>query len=340
VDRVCGVANRQDSENDIPAEARLPSGLLCVVLGATASGKTELAVALAKRIGGEIISVDSRQVYRRMDIGTGKDLEAYQDVPRHLVDICEPGERYNVSRFRTDFHQAYRDVLERGRRPIACGGTGLYLHSLLQAQPYVDVPVDLVLREKLQKLSKEELCQIVENRNFPSDFQVDRSVHRRLVRAVEVSTYLENHPDWKPENPKHYPHVIFGIDPPVAERRGNISRRLEERVRRGLVDEVQSLLANGLTHEDLQYYGLEYKYVSLFLSGKIGQKTFFDRLETEIHRYAKRQMTFFRKMEKDGIQIHWLRSETTAGRLEEVLSHIHSNPKYGSIFSRKSTRRA
>jgi len=340
VDRVCGVATRQGSENDIPAEVRLPSGLLCVVLGPTASGKTELAVALAKRIGGEIISVDSRQVYRRMDIGTGKDLEAYQGVPHHLVDICEPGDRYNVSRFRTDFHRAYRDVLERGRRPIACGGTGLYLHSVLQAQPYVDVPVDLPLREKLQKLSKDELSQVLENQNFPSDFQTDRSSHKRLVRAVEVLAYLEKHPDWKPEPPPHYPHAIFGLDPPVGERRMNISRRLEERIRRGLVDEVEALLANGLTHEDLQYYGLEYRYVSLFLSGKIDQKTFFDRLETEIHRYAKRQMTFFRKMEKDGLNIHWIRSETTAERLEEVLSHIHSNAKYGSIFSRKSPRRA
>jgi len=324
----------------MPAEVQLPSGLLCVVVGPTASGKTELAVALAKRIGGEIISVDSRQVYRQMDIGTGKDLEAYRGVPHHLVDICDPGERYNVSRFRTDFHRACRDVLERGRRPIACGGTGLYLHSVLLAQPYVDVPVDLALREKLQKRSKEELCQCIENQNFPSDFQVDRSAHKRLVRAVEVSAYLEKHPDWEPENPPHYPHVLFGIDPPVEERRGNISRRLEERIRRGLVDEVQSLLASGLTHEDLLYYGLEYKYASLFLSGKIGQKTFFDRLETEIHRYAKRQMTFFRKMEKDGLKIHWLRSGTTADRLEEALSHIHSNAKYGPIFSKKSPRRA
>jgi len=321
------VTASRNLENSVPAETALPPGQLFAILGPTASGKTELAVALAKRIGGEIISVDSRQVYRRMDIGTGKDHEAYGDVRCHLIDICEPGERYHVSRFREDFLRAYRDILERGRRPIACGGTGLYLHSVLQAHPYVDVPVDVELREKLQKRSKEELCQVVESQNFPPDFQVDRSVHKRLVRAVEVLAYLEKHPNWKPEEPPQYPNAIFGIDPPVEERRGNISRRLEERVRRGLVDEGVALLAKGLTHEELRYYGLEYKYISLFLSGKIGQKTFFDRLETAIHRYAKRQMTFFRKMEKDGLKIHWLSSRTTAERLEEVLSHIHSNPK-------------
>jgi len=307
MDTVRGLtAAPQSSKNDIPAEVLPPSGLLRVVLGPTASGKTELAVILAKRIGGEIISVDSRQVYRGMDIGTGKDLDAYQGVPVHLVDICEPGERYNVSRFRTDFHRAYRDILERGRQPIACGGTGLYLHSVLQPQPYVDVPVDLPLREKLQKLSKEKLRQFIDNHVVPSNFQVDRSSHKRLVRAVEVLAYLEKHPDWKPEDQPHYPHVIFGLDPPLAERRSNISHRLEERIRQGLVEEVESLLANGLTHETLHYYGLEYKYASLFLLGEIDRQTFFGRLETEIHRYAKRQMTFFRKMEKDGLKIHWI----------------------------------
>jgi len=304
------------------AEVHLPPDLLCVVLGPTASGKTELAVALAHQIDGEIISVDSRQVYRDMHIGTGKDLAAYRDILYHLIDICNPGERYHLSRFQADFQQAYRDILARGRQPIACGGTGLYIHSLLQHQPYIDVPLDLVLRETWQQASKEELLRQLDIYQIPANFHVDRTSHKRLIRAIEVLEYLKQDPGYATKEHRHYPHIIFGINPPVEDRRKKISQRLKKRIDQGLVDEVESLLAKGLTHDALQYYGLEYKYVSLFLLGQIDRETFFKRLETEIHRYAKRQMTFFRKMEKDGLKIHWLQAETTSERLKEMLQTL------------------
>lgn len=306
------------------AEVTLPPDLLYIILGPTASGKTKLAVALAQWINGEIISVDSRQVYRGMDIGTGKDIQEYQNIPYHLIDICAPGEKYNVSRFQLDFEAAYSDILTRQKRVVACGGTGMYLHALLQQQPYIDVPTDIVLRETLIQQPKDQLLAQLKQLPRPADFQVDRSSHKRLIRAIEILTFLQNEPHFLTgiKQKPVYPNLVFGLDPTLEKRRANISKRLLNRIEEGLLDEIQDLLNDGLSHDDLQYYGLEYKYGSLYLNGSIDYSLFLQKLETEIHRYAKRQMTFFRKMEKDGIKIHWLKGETTEERLNEIIQQL------------------
>lgn len=306
------------------AEVTLPPDLLYIILGPTASGKTKLAVQLAQLLQGEIISVDSRQVYKGMDIGTGKDIQEYQDIPYHLIDICAPGEKYNVSRFQLDFEAAYTDVLAREKRIIACGGTGMYLHALLQQQPYIDVPTNIVLRETLIQLPKDELLERLKQLPMPIDFLVDSSSHKRLIRAIEILTFLQKEPNFLDGIKKKpvYPHLVFGLDPTLEKRRANIFKRLHARLEEGLLEEIKLLLKEGLSHDDLQYYGLEYKYGSLYLDGVIDRDLFLQKLETEIHRYAKRQMTFFRKMEKDGIKIHWLKGETTEEQLNEIIQQL------------------
>jgi len=318
------VINASEHNSIQQAGDNLPPDLLWVILGPTASGKTKLAVALAQRIQGEIISVDSRQVYRRMDIGTGKDLEEYKHVPYHLIDICEPGEKYNIFQFQNDFHKAYREIVKKGKSTIACGGTGMYIQSLLQPQPYMEIPTDEVLREEWLQKPKEELILHLEQLPTPVDFRIDRSSHKRLIRAIEILTWLQANPGFKAKSAPHYPHLIFGIEPSLKDRRTHISLRLNERIENGLITEVQHLLDVGLTHAELQYYGLEYKYVSLYLQGVLDKPTFISRLETEIHRYAKRQMTYFRKMEKDGLRIHWLKANTVEEQLEEILQYKHT----------------
>lgn len=305
----------------------LSPDLLYTILGPTASGKTQLGVALAKVMNGEVISVDSRQVYRGMDIGTGKDLREYGDVHYHLINIRNPDERYDVSQFQTDFHTAYEDILSRSKCPIAVGGTGLYLRSLFVTQPYIQVPVNAPLREQLLPLTKEELRSRLQRYSIPPDFQVDVSSHKRLVRAVEILEAVRNGLFQMPSPPApSYPAIIFGIDPQVEIRRGRISQRLKERMDEGLEEEVKRLLDMGMTHEDLQYFGLEYKYTSLYLLGQLDRASFYSKLETEIHRYAKRQMTFFRKMEKEGLLIQWLQAGSTEDQLQEIL-HLLANKK-------------
>lgn len=307
------------------AEVDLPPDLLLTILGPTASGKTKLAVALAEHLCGEIISVDSRQVYRQMDIGTGKDLREYGSIPYHLIDILNPGEKYNVWRFMSDFDGAYNDIISREKQAIACGGTGMYFHALFQSQPYIDVPIDLVLRETLLKQSKEELIDLLQNFTIPSDYKIDKSSHKRLIRALEVLSWLRQNPEARHKSTTNsYPSLVFGLNPSLEKRRESISIRLSQRIEQGLLDEIESLLERGVTHTDLQYYGLEYKYGSLYLAGEIDETFFKTKLETEIHRYAKRQMTFFRKMEKDGVYIHWLDSINTIDQVAEILHHIKS----------------
>ncbi|WP_025761636.1 tRNA (adenosine(37)-N6)-dimethylallyltransferase MiaA [Dyadobacter tibetensis] len=298
---------------------------LLIILGPTASGKTRLAVKLAQQLKGEIISADSRQVYRGMDIGTGKDIEEYglgeAAVPYHLIDILPAGEKYNVSRFVEDVDRIYPQILSRGNLPILCGGTGMYLNTLLRGHQLVNVPVDLQLRGNLLEMSKDSL--IKQWLGLPTDLHpnADLSTQKRIVRAIEVVKYLMQLP---PEEREFSPRIkytakVFGLNPEVSLRRNRISNRLRSRLNDGLVEEVQGLLQNGISAEDLIYYGLEYKYVTMYLRGDIQYTEMVDRLETEIHRFAKRQMTFFRKMEKDGILIDWLPSELT---LEGQLSYI------------------
>jgi tRNA dimethylallyltransferase len=283
----------------------VPKEKVIVILGPTASGKTKLAVQLAQRIDAEIISGDSRQIYKRMDIGTGKDLSEYQDIPYHLIDTHEPGERYHLGNFIADFHQARQSILERGKHTILCGGTGLYIQSVIQQNPYALIPSIEGLKESLLPLPETELLKRLREYTLPANFQIDLSTKKRIIRAIEILAFLDTHPDHIAQQ-QTVDSFVIGLNPSVEIRREHISQRLKQRLNDGLLAEVAKLLTEGITHEQLQYYGLEYKYASLHLLGQLDYPAFTKKLETEIHRYAKRQMTYFRKMEKDGIIIHWV----------------------------------
>lgn len=288
------------------AKEKLSPDLLIIILGPTASGKTKLAVELARQIDGEIISADSRQVYRNMDIGTGKDLEEYREVPYHLINIKNPGDKYNVDLFRTDFFPAHDNIVNRQKHPILCGGSGSYIQAVLQERPYAQIPKNKNLQQKLSYLSKDELRTQIQKIGAPTDLQIDFDNHKRLVRALEILLYLQRHAKiLQPQRVIHN-YLAFGLCPPLEQRRASITHRLQMRLQKGLIEEVEGLMKMGLNYDDLIYYGLEYKYVALYLQGSLAYDQFVDKLGTEIHRYAKRQMTYFRKMEKDGIKIHWL----------------------------------
>ena len=276
--------------------------LICV-LGPTASGKTRYAVQLARELGGEILSGDSRQVYRDMDIGTGKDLAEYGEIPYHLIDIVDAGTRYNIFQYQHDFERAYRDIVERGRTPILCGGSGLYIEAATCGYDLPDVPPDPQLRAELDKLPTEELIAHYEALRTPHN-TTDYDTRQRLIRALEIALWQESHPVTRTAFlPKHTKYI--GIAVSREERNARIDRRLRARLDEGLVEEVRGLLASGLTPEDLLYYGLEYKYVTLYLTGSLGYEEMVSRLQTAIHQFAKRQMTWFRGMERRGIQIEW-----------------------------------
>ena len=276
--------------------------LICV-LGPTASGKTRYAVQLARELGGEILSGDSRQVYRGMDIGTGKDLAEYGEIPYHLIDIVDAGTRYNIFQYQHDFERAYRDIVERGRTPILCGGSGLYIEAATCGYDLPDVPPDPQLRAELDKLPTEELIARYETLRTPHN-TTDYDTRQRLIRALEIALWQESHPVTRTAFlPKHTKYI--GIAVSREERNARIDRRLRARLDEGLVEEVRGLLASGLTPEDLLYYGLEYKYVTLYLTGSLGYEEMVSRLQTAIHQFAKRQMTWFRGMERRGIQIEW-----------------------------------
>ena len=276
---------------------------IIAVTGPTASGKTALAVSIARQTGGEIISADSRQVYRRMDIGTGKDLSEYEEIPYHLIDMCEPGTKYNLHRYVKDFHAALRDIESRGKQPIVCGGTGLYLETVLSGIRLPDVPVNEKLREELSGKTLEELTRILEDyKTLHNTTDVD-SV-KRAIRAIEIEEYYSTHPEEAKNAVKAtatpLPHSLILIDISREKRRERISRRLEARLKEGMIEEVKSLLKEGIPAEDLIYYGLEYKYVTLYVLGRLSFEEMKSRLEIEIHKFAKRQMTWFRGMERRG----------------------------------------
>ena len=278
--------------------------LICI-LGPTASGKTRYAVELARTIGGEILSGDSRQVYRGMDIGTGKDLEEYGDVPYHLIDIVDAGTKYNIYQYQHDFENAYQDVLGRGRRPVLCGGSGLYIEAATCGYYLPDVPADQALREELGKLPTDELVARYESLRTPHN-TTDYDTRQRLIRALEIAIYEESHPvnrtSFLPKRTKY-----IGIDVSREVRNERIDRRLEARLAAGMVDEVKSLLDSGIPADDLIYYGLEYKYLTLYLTGGMDYDTMVERLRIAIHQFAKRQMTWFRGMERRGIEIEWIK---------------------------------
>ena len=282
---------------------------LITILGPTASGKTPVAAHLAKEIGGEIISADSRQVYRRMDIGTGKDLDDYLGVPYHLIDICEPGTKYNLFQYQQDFFDAYQDIQRRGVTPILCGGTGLYIEAVLKGYKLSPVPQNQALRDSLEGKSLAELTQMLEalkaktGSNMHNKTDVDSC--QRAIRAIEIETYNLENPVPRRELPP-VDSLIIGIDIDREHRREKITRRLKARLEEGMVEEVKVLLDAGCPAEDLLYYGLEYKLVTEYVVGKTTYDEMFQRLEIAIHQFAKRQMTWFRGMERRGFTIHWI----------------------------------
>ncbi len=283
---------------------------IITILGPTASGKTSFAVALARLIGAEIISADSRQVYRRMDIGTGKDLDDYnhggEKIPYHLIDITEPGTRYNIFEYQKDFLKAYEDIRQRGKRVILCGGSGLYIESVLRSYRLSPVPQNPELRQRLAGKSPEELTAILATYKRLHN-TTDTDTPQRAIRAIEIEEYNLHTPTDNRSFPKLHALTI-GIDISRDERRQRISHRLQQRLENGMINEVKGLLAEGLSPEDLIYYGLEYKYLTLYIIGQISYEEMFRKLEIAIHQFAKRQMTWFRGMERRGIPIKWLKA--------------------------------
>ncbi|MDH5828538.1 tRNA (adenosine(37)-N6)-dimethylallyltransferase MiaA [Sphingobacterium faecium] len=287
------------------ALSELPKEKVIVILGPTASGKTALAVKIAKEIKAEIISADSRQVYRDMNIGTGKDLCEYGDVPYHLINICEPGEKYHLGQFIADFQQIYQSLLLQKKRIILCGGTGLYIQSVIQGNKYAQIPSLPGFKEGLYGFEMDQLLNRLSQYDKPHDFFIDLSTKKRIIRGIEILEWLKTNTIPLSTN-ENLDSIVIGLNPEVSLRRQKISNRLDQRLQDGLIQEVQTLIKKGISHAELQYYGLEYKYVSKYLLGELTYDDFHKKLETEIHRYAKRQMTYFRKMEKDGIKINWI----------------------------------
>lgn len=296
---------------------------LVTILGPTATGKTQLATALAARIDGEIISADSRQIYRGMDIGTGKDLGEYvvdgKPIPYHLIDIVDAGYKYNVFEYQRDFLKAFESVNQRGHLPILCGGTGLYIEAVLNGYKLLAVPDNQILREQLANKTLDELTSILSGYKTLHN-QTDVDTVKRAIRAIEIEEYYQTHEEETVEYPELNSLIIgVGIDREV--RREKITKRLKARLNEGMIDEVKMLLDSGVQPGDLIYYGLEYKFVTNYLLGKLTFDELFTQLEIAIHQFAKRQMTWFRGMERRGFTIHWLDAlKSMDEKLEEIES--------------------
>ena len=301
---------------------------LITILGPTASGKTPLAAALADRIGTEIISGDSRQVYRRMDLGTGKDLVDYtvegRQVPYHLIDIVEPGYKYNVFEYQRDFLKAYQEITAKNKLPILCGGTGMYIESVLKGYRLLPVPENPELRVSLEGKSLEELTGILAGyKKLHNSTDVDTA--KRAIRAIEIEEYYKQQPPEYREFPS-LKSLIIGVDIDRELRREKITRRLKQRLDEGMVEEVRGLLAEGIDPENLIYYGLEYKFLTQYAIGELTFEEMFHQLETAIHQFAKRQMTWFRGMERRGFIIHWLDATLPMEeKIEQITKLINTN---------------
>lgn len=301
---------------------------MITILGPTASGKTAVAAALALRTDGEIISADSRQVYRRMDIGTGKDLADYTigdvKIPYHLIDIAEPGTKYNLFQYQQDFHEAYDEIRSRGKLPMLCGGTGLYIEAVLGGYSLSPVPQNQALRDSLEGKSLEELTRMLvelkrqNGSNMHNRTDVDTA--QRAIRAIEIETYNLEHPTPERQMPP-VESLIIGINIDRELRREKITRRLKARLDEGMCDEIQGLIDGGVNPEDLIYYGLEYKFITEYVIGRISYEEMFRQLEIAIHQFAKRQMTWFRGMERRGFTIHWI---DAAQSMEDKLGAIEA----------------
>ncbi len=290
------------------AEVGKMKNKLITILGPTASGKTTFAAHLAYKLNAEIISADSRQVYRKMDIGTGKDLSEYNIngtlIPYHLIDIQEPGDKYTLFDYQHDFHNVYNDILYRGKTPILCGGTGLYIESVLKGYNLPNVPANAKLRDSLKDRSLEELTKILKGYRSLHNI-TDTDTKKRAIRAIEIANFKSKQDLSKIEF-SPIESTILGINIGRELRREKISKRLKARLEEGMIDEIKSILESGVSPEDLIYYGLEYKFVTLYVIGQIGYDEMFSQLEIAIHQFAKRQMTWFRGMERRGLTINWI----------------------------------
>ena len=301
---------------------------MLTILGPTACGKTSFAVALADRLNGEIISADSRQVYRGMDLGTGKDLVDYSVngrlIPYHLIDIVNAGEKYNVYRYQHDFLIAYNDIVSRGRMPVLCGGTGLYLESVLRGYRLCPVPQNPELRKSLEDKSLEDLVKVLleykKSTGNKMHNTTDVDTAQRAIRAIEIEEYYKNHPLLDADFPD-IDSLVVGLDISRELRRERISQRLRQRLDDGMLDEIRHLIDSGVAPDDLIYYGLEYKYLTLHVIGQLSYDEMFRQLEIAIHQFAKRQMTWFRGMERRGVEIHWI--DATLPMEEKVDKVLH-----------------
>lgn len=298
---------------------------LIVVTGPTATGKTSLAVSIADRLDGEIISADSRQVYRGMTIGTGKDIEDYnisgKQIPYHLIDICDAGEEYNVFRFKNDFDRAYSEISSRGKLPVLCGGSGLYIEAVLKDYNLINVPPDEKIRDELQAKTDEELAGILKSMTALHNIS-DTSNRKRLIRAIEIAAYQKDKNITKNSLPD-LNYIIFAINFERKDLKKRITERLKERLKSGMIEEAKALLESGVTKDKLIYYGLEYKYLAEYLDGQYNYNDMFQKLNSAIHRFSKRQMTWFRKMERDGFKINWIDGKLPfEDKVEFVLNKI------------------
>jgi tRNA dimethylallyltransferase len=299
---------------------------LLVITGPTASGKTSLAANVASNLGGEIISADSRQVYRGMDIGTGKDYSEYfingRQVPVHLMDIADPGYKYNVFEYQRDFKDVYNDLRRRSVFPVVCGGSGLYIDSIISGYRMLEVPPDSGLRVQLEKKSMEELCNIL--RSFRSLHNItDIDSKKRVIRAIEIECFNNSRSATNTGFPA-LRSLVTAVRVERETRRKSITSRLNQRLNAGMIEEVKGLLEKGVSEESMIYYGLEYKYITLYLTGKTSYDDMVKRLETAIHQFAKRQMTWFRGMEKKGTRISWIDGEQPMEKkVEQVLRLLH-----------------
>lgn len=309
---------------EVPVEAgNMEKKPFITVLGPTASGKTAFAARLAYALDGEIISADSRQIYRQMDIGTGKDLSEYSindtSIPYHLIDIRQPGEKYTLFDYQHDFHNAYNDILSRNKTPILCGGTGLYIESVLKGYNLPDVPANGELRAVLEKKTLEELTGILQSYR-PLHNITDTDSKKRAIRAIEIEEYKSKQESSATTFPP-IKSIILGLDIDREFRRKKITTRLHARLQEGMIEEIEKILHSGVPPEDLIYYGLEYKFVTLHVTGELSYEEMFRQLEIAIHQFAKRQMTWFRGMERRGFVIHWINASLP---MEQKLQLAHS----------------
>lgn len=286
---------------------------LLTILGPTASGKTELACHVALELGAEIISADSRQVYRGMDIGTGKDIEEYTingiEVPYHLIDIKPAGYRYNIAEFQLDFREALQQIEAKSKVPILCGGSGMYIEAALEGSSFLGIPPNHELENELKTLGQDELQSTYLKCSEFVRNELNPLTDARKRRAIVIDHYIQSHPEWQPRTFETINYCIVGVDVDRELRRDKITKRLSHRLNHGMIEEAERLLQEGVTHEQLQFYGLEYKWLSRYILKEITKKELFEGLNTAIHQFSKRQMTWFRRMEKNGYQIHWVKAD-------------------------------